>query len=293
VKWKEVRNFSHSQSNDRHFTVHLGDGTFEFGDGMRGRAPRKGYKNIRGDYRVTQGSAGNVGANTITVMEASSEQVQRVTNVHPAEGGHDRESIEKAKERAPWEIKHRDRAVTAEDFIALAKKASPLVGRAECSDENGVIHLIIVPNDDREKPYPSQRLIEDVLDYLNPRRLINTRIKVRGPAYEAIDVEMEIVLDTRSLGRFGEIKTEIEESLRIFLHPLKGMDDGSGWPIGRTLHLSELYYRLEGLKRKGVDHVEGLRIRRRGTEAWVDRIKIGRHSFPFFSAQMTIKQSFD
>ena len=221
-----------SQPNDRHFTVHLGDGTFEFGDGMRGSIPRKGDGNIRGSYRVTQGSAGNVGANTITVLEASSEQVQRVTNVHPAEGGHDRESIEKAK-GGFLEIKHRDRAVTAEDFIALAKKASPLVGRAECSGENGVIHLIIVPNDDRET-YPSQRLIEDVLSYLDPRRLINTRIKVQGPAYEAIDVEMEIVLDTRFLGRFGEIKTEIEESLRIFLHPLKGMDDGSGWPIGRT-----------------------------------------------------------
>jgi Baseplate J-like protein len=291
VKWEEVRNFSLSQPNDRHFTVHLGDGTFEFGDGMRGAIPPKGDGNIRAYYRVTQGSAGNVGANTVTVLEASSEQVQRVTNVHPAEGGYDRESIEKAKERAPWEIKHRDRAVTAEDFIALAKKASPLVGRADCYGENGVIYLIIVPNDDREKPHPSQRLIEDVLSYLDPKRLINTRIKVRGPAYEAIDVKIEVVLDTRFLGRFEEIKRYIEESLRIFLHPLKGMDDGSGWPIGRTLHLSELYYRLEELTHKGVDHVERLKICKSGTKAWVDSIKIGRHSFPYFSS-MTIEQSF-
>ena len=291
VKWTEVRNFFGSQRDDRHFTVHLEDGTFEFGDDQRGRIPPQGQANVFVSYRVTEGSAGNVGANTIIVLEKAPPQIQGVTNVHPAEGGYDRESIEKAKQRGPWEIRHRDRAVTEDDFIELAKKASPLVGRAECYGENGVIHIIIVPNDDGEKPHPSQRLITDVRDYLEGRRLINACIKVRGPVYEAIDVEVEVVLDTRSVGDFSEVKRQIEESLRRFVHPLKGTDDGRGWPIGRTLHLSELYYRLEKLE--GVDHVETLRICKRGTGDWGDRrIRIGSHSFPCFSTEMRIDQSF-
>jgi Baseplate J-like protein len=290
VKWAEKPNLSRSRPDDRHFTVYLGNGTIEFGDGEHGAIPPPGTLNVFASYRVTDGSGGNVGRKTIVVLEKPLQQVQGVTNVHPAEGGCDRENIERAKQRGPWEIVHRDRAVTTDDFIALAKKASPLVARAECYGENGVIHVVIVPKDNGEHPQPSRRVIEDVSSYLDFRRLINTRISVEGPVYEAIDLEAAVVLDTLFLGRFSEVKKQIEESLRSFVHPLSGMDDASGWPIGRALHLSELYYRLEKLK--GVDHVDLLRIRKSGTGHWENRVKIGDHSFPRFSGEMKIEQSF-
>jgi hypothetical protein len=295
VQWQEVRNFHRSKLRDqntrvRHFFADLDSGTFVFGDGTYGSIPPKGRANIKARYRVTQGSRGNVGSDTITVLEARLPQIQGARNVHPAEGGCDRETIEKAKQRAPFEVKHGNRAVTAEDFTALARKASPLVGKAECYEEDGIIRVIIVPNDEVQKPQPSQRLIQDVFSYLDDKRLINTRLEVHGPLYEAIDVEIEVVLETLFRARFDAVRQLIEQRLHTFVHPLFGMADGLGWPMGRTLHLSELYYRLEGLD--GVDHVGKLRMRKSGTEYWEDAIRIGDRSFPCFSKEMKIEQSF-
>ena len=223
----------------------------------------------------------------INVLESGLAHVQGVTNLHPAEGGTDQETIAHAKQRGPWELKHGDRAVTREDFIQLARKASPLVGAADCYVENGVVQVIIVPNDPQEKPQPNQRLIRDVEAYLNARRLINTRLEVRGPEYEAVDVEIQVALDPFYVGRFSELKPQLEERLRTFVHPLTGLG-GGGWPMGRALHISELSYRLEGVA--GVDHVEKLTIRKSGTTQPQDRVVVADLSFPCFSPLMKISQ---
>lgn len=291
VQWEEQRNFFRSGPNDRHFTADLDWGTLRFGDGIHGKIPPAASRgeNIRAHYELTQGSRGNVGAQTITVMETSLPGVQGVTNFYPAAGGCDRETMEMIKERGPWEIKHGDRAVTTEDFEHLAKKASALVGPAHCYEQNGLICVVIVPNDPGDKPLPNRWLVEEVTRYLEARRLINTRIKVLGPLYESIDVRVDLVLDPLFVARFAEIKSQAETRLRGFVHPVNGLK-GSGWPLGRTVHLSELYYRLEDLD--GVDHVGALKMARSGTVEWEDNLSIGERSYPCF-ATVDIRQGFD
>jgi hypothetical protein len=289
VRWKKVINFLNSNEHDRHFTVDLGEGTFEFGDGRHGFIPPQGENNVKARYRTTQGSKGNVGSGTITVLEASLPQVQGVTNVHPASGGSDWEDIAQAKQRGPWEMRHRDRAVTRDDFIELAKKASPLVAKAECfSEEHGMIRIVIIPRDEDRKPKPSQRLIREVWEYLKVRSLINTRLAVEGPIYELIDVEVDVVLKSLFSGPFSEVERQIRDALHRFVHPLTGMADGSGWSMGRTLHRSELYYRLEILE--PIDYVDRLAIRKSGQELG-EKIEISPRSYPCFSKDMKINRA--
>jgi hypothetical protein len=288
-EWKGVPNFFHSGPEDRHFTVDLSTGTFLFGDGIQGKIPPAGNENIKVQYEVTQGARGNVGLNAITVLDVNPKGVRKVTNYYPAEGGCDEETVDDLMERGPWEIKHRDRAVTEEDFVRLAQKANTLVGPAFCYEENGMAYVVIVPNDLGENPQPNRQLVQDVTAYLDERRLINVQFKVVGPIYEPVDAEIELVLDPLFAGQFSEIQLQVEERLRTFVHPINGLD-GSGWDLGRTLHCSELYYRLEDID--GVDHVESLRIMRGGTKQPEDKIKIGSRSYPSFS-QIDIKQTFD
>ncbi|OLE63594.1 MAG: putative baseplate assembly protein, partial [Cyanobacteria bacterium 13_1_40CM_2_61_4] len=218
VRWQEVPTFHRSKPEERHFTADLEKGRFSFGDGKHGAVPPKGQNNIKVRYRMTQGASGNVGSGTISVLEKSLPGVQAVTNLHPAEGGCDREDMAHARERGPWEIKHGNRAVTEEDFTRLAKKASVLVGKAACFVENGIINIVVVPTGSSEKPQPSQRLLQEVSSYLDDKRLINTRIRVRGPVYEFMDVEIGVVLETQFINRFGEVKKQLEERLRSFVH---------------------------------------------------------------------------
>jgi hypothetical protein len=295
-RWTEVRNnFRRSEITDdatpvRHFTAELGTGTIRFGDGVRGSIPPERAR-ISVVYRVTAGAAGNVGPNTITVLDDSITGVQ-VTNIHAASGGADRESIDAAGQRGPWDIKHRDRAVTAEDFVQLALRTSSLVGKAGCFVLEGVIHVVVVPRDSRDLPQPSRWLIEDVDKQLRERKLINTLLRVEGPTYEAIDLEIDIVLEPSWRPRFAEARAEIEKELRRFIHPIEGMLDKTGWEMGRTLHLSELYYCLEQVEH--VDHVKAVRFRRSGSHSWSDtKISVGERSFPCFSGHLEIRHTLE
>lgn len=285
VEWTEVKNFHHSGPEDRHFIADLRGGSFHFGDGRHGLIPPRGHS-LSVAFRVTEGARGNVGADTITVIERPLPHVKTVRNFHPAEGGADRESTESAKQRGPWEIRHGNRAVTQEDFVRLARKASPLVGKAACFSEDGVIHVIVVPKSTENKPQPSHRLLGEVSAYLDARRLINTRVVVRGPHYELIDMQIEAGVEPVYSARLGEVRSGIHLFLKTFVHPIEGFEDGSGWPLGRTLHVSELYYLLEHTP--GVDHVHKIRISRSQTGVWEDAIRLGRASYPCFSHNITI-----
>ncbi len=82
-----------------------------------------------------------------------------------------------------------------------------------------------------------------------------------GPRYEDVRLYAEVKPLPHYVGRFPDLKLMIEQRLRAFIHPLPGpghFSDDAGWPIGRTLHKSELYYVIE--KIPGVDYVETLSI---------------------------------
>jgi hypothetical protein len=46
------------------------------------------------------------------------------------------------------------------------------------------------------------------------------------------------------------VRDNVIKKLNGFLHPIKGGEDGKGWPIGRAVYVSELYNLIE--------HVEGV-----------------------------------
>lgn len=130
--WKMVRDFAASNSEDRHFTLATTTGEIAFGDGEQGKIPgrltvpeepERDQPNVKAaNYRWGGGAGGNAGANKITSLESSVPFVDSVTNLRPAIGGQDEETIDKAKLRAPETIRTRSRAVTSSDFEFLAKQ---------------------------------------------------------------------------------------------------------------------------------------------------------------------------
>ncbi|HEY6659991.1 MAG TPA: putative baseplate assembly protein [Pyrinomonadaceae bacterium] len=130
--WKMVRDFSASTRRDEHFTLSPATGEITFGNGEFGKIPRRltersdpefDLPNIRATlYRWGGGAGGNAGAGKITSLESSVPFVESVTNLRPAVGGQDEETVDHAKLRAPESIRTRSRAVTGEDFEFLAKQ---------------------------------------------------------------------------------------------------------------------------------------------------------------------------
>jgi len=61
----------------------------------------------------------------------------------------------------------------------------------------------------------------------------------------------------------GIVEQRVRATLKAFLHPLSGGPDGTGWPFGRDVYLSDLAAMLEALE--GVDYVKELSFSIGGT----------------------------
>ncbi len=263
VRWKRVESFFASGPKSRHYQVDYQTGRVGFGDGKRGMIPPEGTNNVVADYRVGGGASGNVNPHALTSLTSSIAYVDAVTNPLAASGGADRETVAEAKERAPHTIKSRDRAVTAEDFETLALRASTSLARAKCVSDpsaEGSVTLVCVPKaetskgDLRERLVPSNEVLRHVERYLEERRLVGTRLRVKRPRYR--DVSLVVTLARRTIGTSDRLRRDIEDALRRYAHALVGGRDGRGWSFGRSLIKSELIHVAEEVP--GVEGVESL-----------------------------------
>jgi predicted phage baseplate assembly protein len=289
IRWEEVQNFFHSERDSRHYVIDYVDNSITFGDGRHGRLLPAGTGRIRLVHALKGGGRrGNVPALTVNQMQFRPDGVAEVYNPVAAEGGEDAEPLQDTLLRGPHVLQHRERAVTAEDFEWLARESSRNVRRAHCFVTDGVVNVLIIPavtetTDGQdtieltETPYPGRHLIGIVEDYLNDRRTIGTPIRVTGPDYVEISLSMDVALKASWLTRMQFVRQRIEDALRRFIHPIVGGpnslirnvtprelrtdgDDEPGWPLGRALHISEIYYLVEQVE--GVDYAQNVRLRR-------------------------------
>jgi Baseplate J-like protein len=270
VRWHEVPDFYASAPRDRHYTLDHITGRIQFGDGQNGLIPPAGSANIRmAVYQTGGGSAGNKPAGSIVQLKTTVPYVDKVTNPEPAEGGAEAETYDSLRARAPRTVRHRGRAVTAEDYADLALLATPEVARALTVPDRdlevdpdgttlrpGSVSVIIVPRSTDDKPLPSLELIGTVLDYVAAHAIPTADIAVVGPDYVRVDVAAAVAL--RSLDGAAAVQASVAQALDRFLHPLTGGLDGSGWDFGRHPHKSDLYALIEHTA--GVDHVVSLDV---------------------------------
>ncbi|HMO59875.1 MAG TPA: baseplate J/gp47 family protein, partial [Roseiflexaceae bacterium] len=199
-----------------------------------------------------------------------------------ARGGRDAERLQRAMVRAPLELRSSVRAVTAEDYEHLARKASPLVHRAACIQPRGairagtdvsragVVRVLLVPTleqPDRQIALEELRPIEPTLartveEYLDRRRLLTTTLVIGPPDYTVVSVEARLKPARETLGE--TLTREAQQRLYRFLNPLIGGPDGNGWPFGRDLYLSEVYAVLQSMP--GLAYIEQVRLLVNGQE---------------------------
>ncbi|PPT06336.1 hypothetical protein CKA32_000458 [Geitlerinema sp. FC II] len=256
VRWHQVPDFYSSSPRDRHYVLDYLTGTVQFGDGSSGAIPPQRRNNVRLSYRTGGGEIGNRPAQTIVQLKSAVPYIDGAIDYEPSGGGADRETLDRVRERGPKFLRHRDRAVTGEDFEDLAREASPDVARAKAiiatdRDTAGRIGLILVPRSDDPQPIPTLDLIDRVEDYLNRRRSPGLDLWIAGPDWIKVTVTADLV--PVSLEASVSLDVEVADAIARFLHPLTGGLDGRGWEFGRKPHESDLYRAIEAID--GVDRV--------------------------------------
>lgn len=271
VRWHEVPDFYGSGARDRHYVVNHLTGEVSFGDGLNGMIPPRGAGNLRLKfYQTGGGHAGNRPAGTINELKTTIPYIDEVSNAEPSAGGADAESRESLIRRGPRTIRHRDRAVTVQDYEDLALLASSEVARVKCFPvqdldagldldgwKQGVVSLVVVPRSTEAKPYPTLELLDAVRDYLEPRRAAEVvRLVIVGPKYVRVTVTAEVVPESAEAA--GNLEAEVAGALAHYLHPLTGGSEERGWSFGRKPHASDLYAVIESVA--GVGYVRSLKL---------------------------------
>lgn len=281
VRWHAVADFYGSGPRDRHYTIDPLSGQITFGDGTLGMIPPIGQNNIQLTYRSGGGEQGNRAAATIVELKSAVPYIDGVTNNQPSQGGAPVEPIDRLQARGPRVLRHRDRAIAAQDLEDLAAAASadvaaavavvpafnpyslwldpnaPVPGPDHALVEAGQMGVIIVPGEPGSaRPTPSLVLLGQVRDYLRERCPPTASLWVAGPEWIAVGVQATVVV--ASVVVADATADRARTALEGYLHPLTGGPDGQGWPFGQRPHGSELSALLEQID--DVDHVRSLTV---------------------------------
>jgi hypothetical protein len=266
IRWEHTDHFYESESKDRHYAIQRSSGIITFGNGKNGKKPpNAGRDKVKVNYKIGGGKAGNVGAMQINALQNSLAFVKAVYNPEAAGGGCDMETTSEAITRGPQTIKHRDRAVTVEDFEWLTRQADTNIGKVKClpnynsrvEKEIGCITMVVLPKGgDAGSTFPM--LKRNIENYLLERSASSVafpeRIKVIEPAFIEICVFADLVV--KSMEHIVAVEMESLAKLKMFLDPFAGNFDGKGWSIGQHIHSSVFYALLKSVGK--VNHVEQL-----------------------------------
>ncbi len=131
--WQEVPSLYGLGPNDQEYIVRRSDGgtsTVTGGDGVTGAVFPTGQNNIAATYRVGIGTAGNVAAGSLTILQSRPPGVRGTTNPLAASGGADPENLDEARGNAPLTVLTLDRIVSVEDYENFAA-AFAGIGKAQ------------------------------------------------------------------------------------------------------------------------------------------------------------------
>jgi predicted phage baseplate assembly protein len=271
VRWEPIESILNASADDRSYEIDNVSGELTFGNGIYGKIPPTGADNITADYRSGGGKHGNLPAYEVKELKTSLPFLDKAFNPLAAGAGTDTETIEQLMVRGPYLVKHRNRAVTVEDFEKLAFRCSPGIARVKClanmnerrEPQNGSVTVIVIPQTEEEKPMLSlllQQKVEQCLQAHAAFTLVEPgHLKVIGPIY--VEVSLEAAVAATSVHVVPLVENDCISRLKEFLNPLTGGYEQEGWEFGKIPCFSDFYALLE--KIDGVDHVETFSVKLR------------------------------
>lgn len=255
ILWQQVDHFQDSDFDSMHFLVDtdaLDFTTVRFGDGAFGAVPRTGAV-IFIDWLETLGEKGNIGPALVneipSPIEIGGVPVSiAVSNPAPATGGAYSESIEHARKQASAELRSLWKAVTIEDYKALAE-GYPGVAKAQVLDTNDCtniryynVHIAVAPNGGG---LPSAQLKRELTAFFETRKVITVEVRLFDPMYRNVNIDANVY----------HWPNECPELVRSrVVSRLADMFAFSNVTFGQAIHPSDIVSLLDGTR--GVSHVE-------------------------------------
>lgn len=245
-----------------------------FGDNILGKRPAPGVK-FRATYRVGNGSAGNVGAETINqviLLPGDDNQAFiRVRNPLPAQGGTEPESIEQVRLYAPQAFRVQERAVTPADFADMAQRHPEVQKAVAYRRWTGSWHTVFITVDRRGGRPVDEAFERELRTFLESFRMMGHDIEIEAPSLAALDIALRVCVGPE-VQRAG-VKAALQEAFSngISTDGRRGVFHPDNFTFGQHVYLSLVV--AEAMKVRGVVWVAADRFQRWGRPALGEKEK--------------------
>lgn len=262
VRYFRTPRMSLSRSSERVFAIDiLADNTVDivFGDFINGLIPPTGSR-IFVDYVVSEGTSGNLPANSVVGFKSSAGPNIVVTSSSTFTGGLDDEGITSIKRNIPSSISAQERAVTRSDFVNLAisltsvAKASvsyepDIVQGASATGGSVTIHAQPYISNFVRSPDTSQvvpvEIRQEIVDFIQPLTMLGVTVTA-APVIEWTPVDVEIVINVNARA----VSSAVRRNIQLSVENLFEFDTVF---FGQLLVLAQVYSRCVSVA--GVDYV--------------------------------------
>jgi len=281
VRWERVIDPGDESPAARVYALDESNGEIRFGDGQHGRIPPIGRDSIVAfSYKRTElGKSGgdSVPANSITArttlnLVSPVESVEAVFAADQAAGGAPPESDERVLRFGTARLRHRQRAVTANDFEDLALESSPDIVQARCFVRPGKVQLVVVMRGENPLPNAAQvRELRRLLLAAAPASL--GALQITGPRIRRLRIVLDLLV--ASLDVAGDVSRTVEQRIRALFDTATGGTNKEGWALGEVPSEEDVALALIDTRRlEGIEGVTLLEVLAGGTERpWTAAMK--------------------
>ena len=281
--WWPVPDLLSSHEFHRHFVADVdneGRAVLRFGDGEYGQKLID-VDHIDVWYRVGNGRAGNIGANSLShivvpfPLPAAWPTITALRNPLPAEAGVDPELIEQVRQYAPAAFRAQQfRAVTEEDYRKAALTIPGVSGAVASFRWTGSWYTVFVGIDPvlAEHVLTDQRGVtrldpdfkQTVLDVLTRYRLAGYDLEVRSARYVPLDIDIQLC------AKAGYFAADVAQAVAVALlsgvspKGVPGFFSPQNFTFGQTVYLSPIYAAIGDVE--GVESATITAFHRHGRE---------------------------
>ena len=245
--WTPLQNLLASGAEDTNFVVEVeadNTATLRFGDDTNGLTPPTGT-DFTTIWRVGNGAAGNVGAESLTYLAAGDNRITRCSNPMPASGGTDPETNAQIARRAPQQFLTQERAITMPDYVTAAE-SNPLVRNAVATQRwTGSWYTVFIA----AEPQPSSQTggaqtggtltaaqQKSVTTTVNSFRLAGEDLQLDSPQYVSLEIALTICVDP------DYFNLDVQQALNQVLGSgTGGFFNPDNFTFGQNVYLSPIY----------------------------------------------------
>jgi len=241
--WYPRKDLIYSDEIDNHFIADMaadGKVTLRFGNDQQGKRPNQGTT-FSADYRIGNGIAGNVGADSLLHIVTNQSNIIGVRSVLAAGGGVEAETMAQVRRDAPQAFRTQARAVTEQDYADRAVNFPRVQNTVANFRWTGSWHTVFI-SIDRESGLdvtPSFEL--DMRGHVEPYRMAGHDLEVHGPYFVPLEIDMLVCV------KANYFRNDVKRALIKIFHSgttisgKKGLFHPDNFSFGQTIYLSPFY----------------------------------------------------